>query len=360
MTFDDFMRLPPYSLAQREKERLLLPALIDVTAHHCTRCPPFARVVAASAPAYAEARHLIDLPFLPVSLFKTHGLQSVGSTDVISLLTSSGTSTGETSRIAVDAVTADRQASALTSLVGHVLGSRRLPMLVVDSKAVITSPALMSARGAGVLGMMRFGRQPFFALDEDMKPDVRGVRAFLDRFGQAPFFLFGFTFVVWRFFQQVLDQGLDLSNGILLHGGGWKRLQQEAVDNATFKRVLREKSGLCRVHNFYGMVEQLGGIFLEGDDGLLHPPLFGDIIIRDVDTLQEAPLGQPGLIQVLSIVPLSYPGHSLLTEDIGMLHHVDGASSGWRGKAFSVLGRAPQVTLRGCSDAVDFGALGDG
>lgn len=351
MSFETLLDLPPYSLSQPEKERLLLPALIDLTAHHCRRCPGYARIVAATAPDYAGASGLADLPFLPVSLFKTHDLKSVPDAAVTNLLTSSGTG-GAQSRIAIDAETADRQALALTSLMGSVLGPERLPMIVIDSRAAIRNPAEMSARGAGILGLMRFGRRPFFALDEAMTLDVDGLKDFLEKYGDKPFFLFGFTFIVWRFLLAALPEGIDLSNGILLHGGGWKRLQAEAVDNAAFKQGLKDKTGLARVHNFYGMVEQLGGIYLEGPDGYLHPPLFGDVLIRDIETWEEAPLGRPGLIQLFSTIPLSYPGHVLLTEDIGVLHRNDGGPGEWGGKAISVLGRAPRAVLRGCSDTV--------
>jgi hypothetical protein len=62
------------------------------------------------------------------------------------------------------------------------------------------------------------------------------------------------------------------------------------------------------------------------------------------------PVGQPGLIQVISALPKSYPGHSLLTEDIGVLEGVDDSPEGWKGKYFRILGRAKKAELRGCSD----------
>ncbi|MTJ83372.1 MAG: acyl-protein synthetase [Telmatospirillum sp.] len=356
MILETLIGSAPDTLPAAGKAATLLPGLVDLTAHHVARCDGYARIVAATAPDYAAAARLADLPFLPVSLFKSHLLKSVPDDAVTNLLTTSGTTGPQVSRIAVDAVTADRQARGLASVVAPLLGPTRLPMIVLDNRAVVRDAHHLSARGAGVLGMMRFGRRHFFAFDDDMRLDRDGLRDFLDRFGTQPFLVFGFTFVVWRFFLQALPAGMDLSNGILLHSGGWKRLESEAVDNATFKQQLRERAGLQHVRNFYGMAEQLGGVFLEGEDGFLHPPLFGDVIVRDVDTMEEAEPGRPGLIQVLSLVPTSYPGHSLLTEDIGVVHAVDGGPGGWGGKAFSVLGRARRAPVRGCSDAVDYGS----
>jgi hypothetical protein len=61
------------------------------------------------------------------------------------------------------------------------------------------------------------------------------------------------------------------------------------------------------------------------------------------------------VIQVLSALPLSYPGHSILTEDMGILEGVDHSEGGRRGKYFSVIGRVPKAELRGCSDTHAYG-----
>jgi hypothetical protein len=183
--------------------------------------------------------------------------------------------------------------------------------------------------------------------------NIDAVRTFLDKFGHEPFVIFGFTFVAWQnFLLQLAGQRLDFSKGMLIHTGGWKKLQEQAVSQEEFKRRFREEIGLTRVYNFYGMVEQVGSVFLEGEDGYLYPPNFGDVIVRDPVTLQELPTGEVGILQVLSLLPLSYPGHSLLTEDLGKIHSTDGSSCGRHGKAFSVLGRLPRAEMRGCSDVI--------
>jgi hypothetical protein len=50
----------------------------------------------------------------------------------------------------------------------------------------------------------------------------------------------------------------------------------------------------------------------------------------------------------VSTLPTSYPGHVLLTEDLGVVHGIDDGD--WPGKRFSVLGRLPRAEARGCSD----------
>jgi hypothetical protein len=184
-----------------------------------------------------------------------------------------------------------------------------------------------------------------------MNLDEDGLRAFLEKHGDKPFLMFGFTFMIWQYlYQRIKDKRLDLSNGILIHSGGWKKLQDQAVSNEEFKKRLRDASGLHRIYNFYGMVEQVGSIYLEGEDGYLYPPNFSDIIIRDLNTWEELPPGKPGLIQVVSVLPRSYPGHSILTEDIGIQQETSSSPVVRHGKPFTVVGRVPKAELRGCSD----------
>jgi len=353
MTFDELLSAPQYSLTQPEKAAALLPLLRELTAHHRVRCPGYDRLLQVLWPDSRPCEGIADLPYLPVGLFKSHALRSVPEAEIFKTLQSSGTTGQRPSRIVLDRETARRQTLALSRIMTHVLGPRRLPMLLIESPATVRDRRQVSARAAGVLGMMNFGHAHAYALDERMELDWEALQAFLYRFGGQPFLIFGFTFVVWsHFLLKLAGRGVNLSNGILIHSGGWKKLADLAVTPAELRERFRRDTGLAKIYNFYGMVEQVGSVFLEGEDGYLYPPNFADVIVRHPISLEECPVGEAGLLQVLSILPLSYPGHSLLTEDLGVIHHIDGSACGRRGKAFSVLGRLPQAELRGCSDVI--------
>ncbi|MER7165126.1 acyl-protein synthetase [Micromonospora sp. NPDC000207] len=339
-----------FTLGQAEREARLLPELIELTEHHRSHSPEYARLLAALGhrPGRRYER-VADLPWLPVRLFKHHVLKSIGDDEVFKVLTSSGT-TGEVSRIHLDKDAASTQQRMLSATMRTVLGTRRLPMLLVDTKALFADRRSFSARGAGVLGMMNFGRDHTFLLDGQERPDLDAVRGFLGRYGSEPFLIFGFTFMTWLYLYDLArTHRLDLSNGILIHSGGWKKLADRAVDNAEFRRRFAEETGLRRIHDFYGMVEQIGLTFLEGPDGGgLYCPDFSDVIVRDPRTWEPVPVGTPGVVQVVSTLPRSYPGHLLLTEDRGVVHGVDDGV--WPGRRFSILGRLPRAEARGCSD----------
>jgi hypothetical protein len=344
---------PQFSIPQGEKEQLLLGELEGLTSHHRLACEPYRKIADALGTRLTGFQSLSDLPYLPVSLFKTHRLSSIAEDQVFKVMTSSGTTGQAVSRVIIDRETADLQSRALSAVMARILGSQRRSMIIIDTPNVVKDRTTFSARGAGVLGMLPFGRRHFYALNDDMELDVEGLRAFLQRNEGEPLLLFGFTFMVWKYFlQAILDSGasIDLSQGVLVHSGGWKTLADEAVDNAVFKAALCDATGLQRIHNFYGMVEQVGSVLLEGDDGFLYPPNFADVIIRDPQTWAPAIDGTAGLVEVLSVLPRSYPGHVLLTEDLGVIHGTGTPGSGWAGKKVQILGRVPKSELRGCSD----------
>ena len=201
--------------------------------------------------------------------------------------------------------------------------------------------------------MAQFGHRPFYALREDMSLDQEGPDAYLSRPRAGRCWSSASPIMVWQYLVQALERTgrqLNLPGGILVHSGGWKKLQEAAVDPDTFRRRVHAVTGVGRVINFYGMVEQVGGVYFENPIDHLHAPIYSEVIIRDPLTLTPVPDGQPGLVQVLSCLPTSYPGHSLLTEDLGVIRGVDPEGTGMGGRCFEILGRVPKAELRGCSD----------
>ncbi|QCR31517.1 acyl-protein synthetase [Lysinibacillus sp. SGAir0095] len=347
----------PYHLTKAEKAPLLLEKLNALTELHFERSSEYRSMIEKGGYP-TTANNLEEVPYLPVQLFKLMDLVSVPKEEVIKVLTSSGTTGQQVSKIYLDKETSFAQTKTLVEVMKPLLGGKRLPMIILDTKSVLNDRKSFSARGAGILGFSNFGRKHFYALNDDMSLDVEGLKAYLDEYKGQRILLFGFTFMIWQYvYRESLKQGinLDFGDSILIHGGGWKKLKDEAVDSTTFNRLLHDQLGIREVHNYYGMVEQVGSIFVECSNGHLHTPQFADVIIRDTLTFEPLPNGQQGLIQVLSELPKSYPGHSLLTEDLGTIKGEDDCPCGWKGKFFTVAGRIPKAELRGCSDTFQGG-----
>lgn len=350
----------PYDLKKQMKQQALVKELNTLTIHHMNHSAAY-RAMIEKTTGFQEATSLEEVPYLPVQLFKLMELASVPQEDVVKVLTSSGTTGQQVSKIYLDKETSVSQTRALVEVMKPIIGGKRLPMIILDTKSVLKDRRSFSARGAGILGFANFGRQHFYALHDDMTVDWAGLQRYLAEHKGSKILLFGFTFMIWKHvYQEARKKGLEIDFGdsLLIHGGGWKKLQDEAVDAQTFNAELKRVLGIRHVHNYYGMVEQVGSIFVECVHGHLHTPNFADLIIRDPYSFEPLPYGEQGLIQVLSLLPKSYPGHSLLTEDLGTIQGEDDCPCGWQGKYFSVAGRIPQAELRGCSDTFAFGQGG--
>ncbi len=355
MTFEEILPIPPFAMKQEDKEVLVTERLSELTELHRENCPEYQRILDAMR-YKGGASSYKDMPFLPVRLFKELNLKSVSKENVVKTMTSSGTTGQVVSRIYLDRITSANQQKAMVKIVSDFTGSSRMPMIIIDSPEVVKDRRVFSARGAGILGFSVFGAKRIYALDENMKLDVEELKDFLGKYHGQRILLFGFTFMIWQHFYKELRRlevegiSFDLSNGILIHGGGWKKLISEAISKEEFYARLRDVCGLQHIHDYYGMVEQTGCIYMECECGHLHASIFSDVIMRRPIDFSECEIGESGIIQVVSTIPESYPGHSLLTEDKGVVCGVDDCPCGRKGKYFKITGRLKSAEIRGCSD----------
>lgn len=354
--FEQMLQLPVYSLDSSEKSSILTDRLRQLTKTHYDNCKEYHDILDCFGCDPETITDYHDIPFLPVRIFKELSLKSIADSEIVKTMTSSGTSGQRVSKIFLDKTTAANQQKTMIRIVSEFIGSHRLPMIVIDSPSVLKDRASFSARGAGILGFSMFGADRMFALNDDMSLNLEGLKTYLNKHAGKPILLFGFTFMIWKHFYRELEklsgEGLrfDLSRGILIHGGGWKKLISESVSPQEFNRRLKEVCGIEKVHNYYGMVEQTGCIYMECECGHLHASVFSDVIIRRPIDFKECQVGEEGIIQVISTIPESYPGHSLLTEDLGTIIGEDDCPCGRKGKYFSISGRMSDAEIRGCSD----------
>ena len=342
--YEALLKQAPYGMPQCDKERFYARAVAELSEHHRVHCEPYQRLCQGGYPG---------MP-LPVRLFKLYDLLSIPRESVKKTMTSSGTTGQAVSKIFLDAESAALQTRVLAAIVGDFLGKERRPMLILDSCAVIKDRRMFSARGAGILGFSMFGRGAQYALDENMELNRPLLEEFCAKYAGEPVLLFGFTFMVWQYVIAKLKEiGLHLNlNGTLIHGGGWKKLVSLSISNEQFKEAVQEWTGISTVLNYYGMVEQTGSIFMECPCGRLHASIFSDVDILDPVTMEKKNRGR-GLMQCTSLLPTSYPGHVLLTEDEGEITGVDDCPCGRLGKTFLIHGRVAGAEIRGCSDTYE-------
>lgn len=350
---EDFHKLQPYSLEKTAKEQLLLGELKKLTELHRARCVEYANYLDAIGYTYDRAQMLAEIPFVPIRIFKELKMKSIPDETVFKIMMSSGTSGQKQSKIYLDKENAILQQKVLLRLLGDFVGRKRLPMLVIDSRATISDRRMFTTRGATIMGLDFMAKKMVFALDDAMALNVDTLMDFVNAYGNDRFLIFGFTFMVWQHLFDELERrdiNLDLSNGYLLTAGGWKKLKNEAVSNEDFKNRGEKVCGIRHYVDHYGMAEQTGCIYAECECGHLHASIYSDIIVRRYKDFKPSEYGERGFIQVLSSLPHSYPGHSILTEDEGIILGEDDCPCGRKGKYVKILGRMKNAEIRGCSD----------
>lgn len=355
--FDDqhhkFFLESPFALDRESKKLLLLSTLQELTFFHYENCSGYRNILNSIKFDIEKMNEYEDLPFIPVRLFKELDLYSVPNDLVIRTMTSSGTSGQQVSKIYLDKNTATLQRKVLSQIVSQFIGSKRLPMIVIDTAATISNRTSFSARAAGIMGFSSFSNDRFFALKDDMSLDLDGLQHFIRSHAGQKVLVFGFTFMVWQYFLESLSQQkqtIELENAILIHGGGWKKLAGEGISSDVFRSQITGRTGITKIHDYYGMIEQTGSIFMECEKLYLHTSIYSDVVIRNPLDFSVMPYNEKGIIEVLSMVATSYPGHVLLTEDAGIIIGEDTCGCGRKGKYFKVLGRLEHAEIRGCSD----------
>lgn len=354
---DDFYGHEPYDLDKCAKDALVTKELVELTKFHRDNCPEYRRFLDAIGFDERNVKSVSDIPFFPVRLFKKVDLLSIPRDEVFKTMTSSGTTGQSVSKIFVDKETAMIQQKVMIKILGDYWGKKRLPLLVIDSKETVRNRQMFTARGAAIMGLQVVAKDIVYALNDDMSLNVDAVKTFLDKYSGQRFVLFGFTFIVWQHLYKVFEKDgpfdikkYDFSDAFLMTGGGWKKLISECISQDEFKSRMSDTFGIGHFLDHYGMVEQTGCIYAECECGHLHASNYSDVIIRDPEDFSVKPIGEKGIIQAVSVLPHSYPGHSLLTEDEGIILGEDDCPCGRKGKYIKIIGRLKSAEIRGCSD----------
>lgn len=356
MNLEKFHEIQPYELDKNEKNTLFFEEMKSLVKHHYNNCDGYKKIIDKLNICVDNLDKTENIPYIPVRLFKEFDLKSVPQEEVFKIMTSSGTSGQAVSKITLSKENTLNQTKTLTHIISSFIGKQRLPLLLLDTEMVKKDRSMFSARGAGIIGFTTFGRNTTYALNENMEIDIDKIEKFFAEHENDTILMFGYTYMIWQFVVKELEKRnkhFNIKNGILFHIGGWKKLKAEAVDALTYNKRIQGVLGNVKVYNYYGMAEQLGSVFVECEHGHMHCSNYSDIIIRKPQDFSVCEIGDKGLIQLLSVLPTSYPGHSILTEDEGVILGEDDCPCGRKGKYFKILGRIKNAEIRGCSDTYE-------
>ena len=361
---DQLLDADPYCLDSVEKQEVLLRLLKAVTEHHSGQCVSYRKFLQKKGGNLSDANSLEELPFLPSSIFKDTFLSSISESEIFREIRSSATSSDRSSRIVLDKSNNLRWIKSLQKMLIDRLGNRRYSLMVVDEEVAFEKSETVSARFSMTKSMLFLAKETNHCLkreqgSSDLALDFSRVVEFFEKVSVTEDVLvFGFTYIVYQeLLSRLLEKGVsfDFPRMKLVHAGGWKKLEDKKVSSAKFVQQCVECFGLNaeNVVDLYGFSEQGGLLYPTCERGVRHVPGWAEIVVRDPASLESVEDGQEGILQFLTPIQLSYPGHSILTSDLGRIEGRDNCLCGRKGTIFSVSGRADaQVEVRGCGDVM--------
>ncbi|KOA20364.1 acyl-protein synthetase, LuxE [Clostridium homopropionicum DSM 5847] len=351
---DELILGEQFNLDRENKEKLLLQIIKPQLENNCDNLN-IRSMYEKLGININEIQRLEDVPYIPVNMFKEFNLSVCKEQEVVRVLTSSATTTGIPSKIYLDKKTSIRQTQGLISTISNFIGAERRPLLVIDSEDSNKRGGSITARGTAIRGVSTFASNITYVMDKELELDINKLYEFAEKYRNQEVLIYGFTYIVWSKFIKVLEEKgikFDMHKIKLLHSGGWKKLISQKVEKYEFNiRTAKVfNTSPSNIIDFYGMVEQVGVVFLDCECGHKHIANFADVIIRDLESLEEVKPGGTGIIQVMSILGSSYPSQAILTEDIGELIGIDDCPCGRKGKYFKFKARVEKAEVRGCGD----------
>ena len=294
-----------------------------------------------------------DAPPIPVSIFKDNKLYSCKEKNIVKKLLSSGTTGNKQSQIFLDATNSKVQTKVLVQIMEYFFGKKRMPMLIIDKKFEYKDRTNLLASQAAVNGFSILAKKTYFAFHSNGQINLKEIKKFMEEFAEEKKIVFGFTNKIFEFFLEKhnLPKNIQFKNCTLLHGGGWKKIESKSMDPKKFKSELKKRYNFKKIVNYYGLIEQTGSIFVECNKcDSFKCSIYSDVYVRDENLKIEKQKNKEGLIQLMSLLPSSYPGNNILTEDLGLICSSETCKCNFKGKRFKIIGRSKESEIRGCAN----------
>lgn len=275
----------------------------------------------------AKISHVSQIPFLPISFFKTH-LVTTGMWTPELVFTSSGTTQQDLSRHAVRNIAFYLAHSQ--KIFEDTFGSLK------DWNVLCLLPSYLERTGSSLVKMadhfIHESGSPFsgfYLNDLD-----RLARSLEDLRGKGKVLLLGVTFALLDLAENF---ELDLSHCVVMETGGMKGRRPE-ITREELHQVLCKNFNIPKVYSEYGMTELLSQAYSSGE-GIFECPSSMRVVLKDVND----PFGdEPRSTGIINIIDLAN-AHScsfIETRDLGKRAE---------GGHFEVLGRIDNSDVRGCN-----------
>lgn len=301
---------------------------------------------------------LARLPFIPTVYFKHHEFYSMPKRKLLIKATSSGTSSGAKSHIGFNIESLYRGWGMVRRVFAyHKIWSLRPTRFIIfgyqpsrHNHAAIAKTAHGYTFTAPALSKDYAIRM----IDGQYKVDLDHLKERFIKYakGKAPVRTLGFPAYTYFLLKQMQEEGIHLklpAGSLITVGGGWKQFYAEQVDKKAFYQLVEDVLGVDEKHiiEFFGAVEH-PILYTDCRYHHFHVPVYGRVIIRDVDTLKPVPNGQIGVINLLTPMVMSTPVLSIMTDDLGILHDTP-CPCGETSPYLEIIGRVGVADIKTCA-----------
>lgn len=272
--------------------------------------------------------NLTEIPFLPISFFKTHKIIS-GFFEPVYIFESSGTTTAINSRHYVRDANIYRDSFMLGFEIQYgsvkdycILGLLPSYLERKNSSLVVMVDELIKQSGHAQSG---------FYLNEFEQ--LKAVLTVLEK-QQQQTLMIGVTFALIDFAEQ---HPMQLKQTIIMDTGGMKGRKKE-LTRQEVHAILCKSFGLKHIHSEYGMTELLSQAYSKGN-GLFYCPPWMKVFVRDEEDPLSVKTKGRGLLNIIDLANIDSCSF-IATDDAGIVYE-DGS--------FEVYGRIDNSDIRGCS-----------
>ncbi len=276
-----------------------------------------------------DVQTITQIPFLPISFFKSHRIQT-GIWDKEELLFESSGTTGE-----INSKHYVKEAAVYERSLMH--GFTLQYGSPADYAILALLPSYLERKNASLVYMAQQLMKASGHTDNGFyinEWDVLQTRIQqLIAQGQKVILL-GVTFALLDFAERY---PMNLHNVIVMETGGMKGRREEWT-RAQVHDYLKQQWQLNAIHSEYGMTELLSQAYAKAD-GIYTPTNTMKVLIRDVNDPLDVTSSGSGCINIIDLANINSCAF-IATEDIGKVNP-DGT--------FEVMGRMDHSALRGCS-----------
>lgn len=277
----------------------------------------------------SDITRVIDIPFLPITFFKSHRVLS-SNAPIEDTFYSSGTTGSIVSKHHITDLSIYEQSfrQGFNTFYGHIEDYIVLALL----------PNYLERQGSSLVymvnDMIKRSQHTESGFYLNNLTALKDMLIALDAQGRK-ILLIGVSFALLDLIE--LHQ-FNLKHTIIMETGGMKGRRKEMI-RAELHHTLSAGFGVDKIHSEYGMTELLSQSYSLGD-GLFQNPNWMRILTRDPeDALSLQKRGKTGGINIIDLANINSCSF-IATQDLGRVHN---------NTSFEIIGRFDSSDIRGCN-----------